>query len=185
MFDFIQEIKEARIYKNGDTLKGKTAEEIANSIFLMIMMLEILRNIDEDYAKKYAIQTLGYENFTAMRNNASDLHNLLAVLNNQDDYSEKIETNSKISVPALQIRRYLRDIENNLKDMSLDRQLFLKLEQFLGIKNSSFKQIRRNVADWRLNSDTEKTLIRRNIKNYLNNYNQQTDILIYFRNLAK
>ena len=88
-------------------------------------------------------------------------------------------------MPALQIRRYLRDIENNRKDMSLDRQLFLKLEQFLGIKNSSFKQIRRNVADWRLNSDTEKTLIRRNIKNYLNNYNQQTDILIYFRNLAK
>lgn len=185
MFDFIQEINEARIYKNGDTLKGKTADDLAVGVFLMIMMLEILRNIDKDYAKKYAIQTIGYENFTSMRGSASDLHNLLAVLANQEDYKDKIETNSKINVPVLQLRRYLRDIENDRKDISLDRQLFLKLEQFLNIKNSSFRQIRRNVADWRLNSTAEKTLIRRNIKNYLNNYNQQTDILVYFRDQAK
>jgi hypothetical protein len=120
-----------------------------------------------------------------MRSSASDLHNLIAVLHNQDDFSEKIETDANISIPVLQLKRYLRDIENDRKDASLDRQFFMKLEQFLKISNSSYRQIRRNVADWRLNSDTEKELICRNIKNYLNNYNQQTDILTYFRNLAK
>jgi len=183
VFDFIQELTESRMFRNQSTLKGKSAETLASVAFLSVMMIEIMRVIDPNYARRYAKETLSYENFTAMRNSASDLHNILTVLNNQTDYEDKITANARISVPVLQLRRYLRDIENGRKDQALDRQLFKTLEDFLSIKNSVYKKIRRNVGDWQLNSEAEKTNIRRTIKNELNQLSLQLDILQHFKTI--
>lgn len=181
MLDLIQELVEARLYRGTSTLEGKTAEEIAKISFLMIMMLEILRFEDSKLVSKYVADTLQYEQFDSMRSSASDLHNLLAVLNNQDKYKERIKVNHNISVPVLQLRRYLRDISANSKDRSLDRTFFTKLENFFKITDSNFKQIRRYVGDWHLVSDNEKNKIRKQIKNFLQNYGQQNDLLIDFK----
>lgn len=184
MFDFIQELTEARMFRNRDTLSGKRVEDLATVAFLSIMMIEIMRHIDPNYAKRYARETLSYENFTAMRSSASDLHNVLTVLNNQTDFEGKITPNSRIAVPVLQLRRYLRDLENGRKDRGLDRQLFKTLEDFLAVRNSVYKKIRRNVGDWDLNSEAEKKNIRRTIKNELNRISLQLDILQHFKSLT-
>ena len=182
MFDFIQEISEARLYRNGETLKGKTAEDIAKITFLTIMMLEILRTVDGSYTKKYAADTLPFQNFTAMRPSATDLHNLLSVLAEQDKYAGKIAVNHEISVPELQIRRWLRDIENGKKDVSLDRQLFLKLETYFRIKDSTLRNIRRDVADWSIASHSEKEAAINLIKQMANRLSQQSDLYQHFKN---
>lgn len=185
MFDFIQELNEARLYRGTSTLQGRSAEELAKISFLMIMMLEILRTEDAKFAVKYADQTLQYEQFEAMRTSATDLHNLLAVLNNQDDFEERITVNHNISVPVLQLRRYLRDISNKRKDRGLDRGLFIKLETFFKISDSTIKQIRRFVGDWHDVSNNEKADTRKQIKNMLQGYGQQNDLLIQFKTLIK
>jgi hypothetical protein len=185
MFDFIQELNEARLYRGTSTLEGRSAEELAKISFLMIMMLEILRTEDNSFARKYGEQTLQYEQFDAMRSNATDLHNLLAVLNNQDKYDERITVNHKISVPVLQLRRYLRDISNKRKDRGLDRSLFIKLEDFFKISDSNIRQIRRFVGDWYDVSNNEKANVRKQIKNMLQGYGQQNDLLIQFKTLIK
>lgn len=181
MFEFIEELTEARMYKGRDTLHGKTAAELAKVAYLMFMMLEILRTEDAEFAKKYVKETNWAENFSAMRTNLSDLHNLLAVLNNQDKFSDKITVDHSIAVPTLQIRRYMRDIEDNRKQRGLDRSFFKSLEDFLKIGDSQCKEARRAVADWHAAGDTEKGTIRRLIKNVLQPTNQQNDLLTQFR----
>ena len=181
MFEFFEELKEARMYRGTDTLQGKSAEELAKITYMMIMMLEILRTEDSEYVRKYVDNTIGYENFTHMRSNATDLHNLITVLNNQDNYSGRIKPNFNISVPVLQLRRYMRDISAGHKDRGLDRTLFMKLETFLKISDSQAKQIRRFVGDWNQTSEGEKNTIRKQIKNFLQNYGQQNDLLIQFK----
>jgi hypothetical protein len=178
---FLQELTEARMYRGRDTLQGKTAEELARVAYLMLMMLEILRTEDNSFAKNYSLNTLGSANFVGLRTGSSDLHNILAVLNNQNDYADRIIVNAAISVPTLQIRRYLRDIENDRKQIGIDRAFLKKLDDFFKISDSSLKEIRRVAADWNYASPTEKGTIRRQIKNALQSTNHQNDLLIHFR----
>jgi hypothetical protein len=181
MLDFIQELNEARLYRGASTLEGRSAEELAKITYMMIMMLEILRTEDPTFVKKYVEDTLGYENFESMRSTATDLHNLLAVLNKQDKYADRIRVNHNISVPVLQLKRYLRDITANQKDRGLDRTLFMKLENFFKISDSQVKQTRRFVGDWADVSPNEKATVRKQIKNFLQAYGQQNDLLIQFK----
>jgi hypothetical protein len=182
-FSFIKELTEARMFRNRDSLGSKTAADLAKISFLSLLALEIMRTLNPSYAKKYAIDTISYENFKSMRNNANDLYNLLSVLNNQTDYAGKIQSDPTVSIPALQIKRYLRDIENTRKDKSLDRQFFYKLESFLRITDSEYKELRRNVVDWNMNSSAEKRNVIRSIKHEMNKLSLQLDLLQQFKTL--
>jgi len=181
--EFIQELTEARMFRNRDTLSGKSAADLAKISFLSLLALEIMRTLNPSYAKKYALDTISYENFKSMRNNATDLHNLLSVLNNQIDYTGKIQSDPTVSIPALQIKRYLRDMENTRKDKSLDRQFFYKLESFLKITDPEYKELRRNVVDWNMNSSAEKRNVIRSIKHEMNKLSLQLDLLQQFKTL--
>lgn len=182
MFDLIQELTEARMFKGSDTLVGKSAEDVAKMAFSMLMMLEIIRNEDERWAKSYVNKTMPYTNFDSMRTSASDLHNLLAVLNNQDKYSARIKTNPRISVPVLGIRRYFREVEAGRKERGIDRSLFISIEDYFKITDSNLKKIRRNVADWWMVSDGEKQSTKRLLKNILQSTSHQADIYVHFKN---
>ncbi len=183
--EFVNELTEARMYKGEDTLKGKDVNDLATAAYLMLLMVEVLRSDDSDYVKDYAAKTIQYENFSALRSSATDLHNLLAVINNQNDYEESIKLNPNVSVPVLQLRRYLRDISAGKKQLGLDKELFLTLERFLGIKDSALKHIRRTVTDWQQSSKMERSSIRKQLKNFTPIAATQSDLLIYFRNLTQ
>jgi len=181
MLEFIEELKEARIYKGESTLENKTAEDIAKASFLCIMMLEILRHSDKEYARDYAKSTIAYENFEVLRMNTTDLQNMLAILNNQDKHAKRIKTDPNIAVPVLQIKRYMRDIANGNKDPNLDRQLFMTLERFFKISSGDYKNIRREVGDWKLAHKSDRTTVTKNINTFINRLqNIQPDIAVYF-----
>lgn len=180
MLDLIQELVEARLYRNADTLKGKTIDEIARNTYLMVLMLEILRYEDPDFAKKYARDTLAYENFDVMRAGGTDLHNLLAVIQDQNRY-DKVTSNPNISLPVLQMKRYLNSLTSTSADKGWNRSFLLKLEGFFKISNSGIKSARRSVLFWNDNSANEKASVRHDIKNYLLNSGQYTDLLIQFK----
>lgn len=184
MLEFIKELAEARIYKGTDILKGKSAVELAKLAYFMIMIIEILRWEDKSFAQQYVRATISYENFDAMRSNATDLHNLLAVLNNQDKFSGKIKTDAHISVPVLQLKRYLRDVESGKKDPGLDRAFLKSLEKFFKISDSAMREIRRDVADWNQGSASGKATTRNYIKNHVGMANLQTDLVLHFKNVA-
>lgn len=180
MLNFFEELKEARLFRGRETLKGKTADELGKVLYLMFMMIEILRAEDKLWAIEYVTNTMADEQFTSMRSNSTDMHNLIAILSNQNKYEGRITTNYKISPPLLQIKRYFRDILNDRKLRGVDRSFFKSLEDFLQISNGEFKNVRRTVADWNLASDTEKHTVRYAIKNLIRPTNQQNDLLIHF-----
>lgn len=181
-FEFLEEIKEARIYRDGGTLKGKSAQELAKITYLLILSLEILRNEDRAFARSYAGSTLPYENFRSMRNSATDLHNLLAVLGNQDKYQDKIQADFQINIPGLQLKRYFRDIINNRKERSLDRALFKQLEDYLKIRDGDLRRMRRIAGDWHIASSSERKTVIRDIRNLLNRLSINNDLFLHFRN---
>lgn len=181
-FDFIQELKEARMFRGSDTLRGKSARDVATMAFAMIMMLEILRSEDKEWTKSYVRSSMDHTNFGSMRTNASDLHNLLSAINSQDKYSARIKSDASISVPVLAIRRYFREILSGQKNLGLDRTLFQSLESAFKISDSNLRKVRRNVGDWWLASDTEKASTRRLLKNVLQSTAHQADIFVHFKN---
>jgi hypothetical protein len=180
-FSFLQELTEARMYRNTTTLSGKKAKELAKVAFLMFMMLEILRYEDKSFAKRYSLDSMWYDNFASLKSSSTDLHNVLSVLANQSKYADKITTDFTIAVPILQIRKYLRDIENDRKDRGWDRAFFKTLSEFLKITDADLKEMRIWVGDWLQASATEKRKLRLQIKNLLQATNHQNDLLIHFR----
>lgn len=183
MMDFIQELTEARLYRNSSTLDGKPAAELAKIAYIMFLVIEILRHEDKKYAVQYVKDTMYYDEFKHMRGSATDFHNVLSVLNNQEDYP--IQPDAQISVPLLQVKRYFRNIENNKVEAGLDRDLLIKLEHYLKISDTQLKHIRRTVAFWTSASNNEKFTVSKELKNLLNSLGHQSDISVYFRNLVQ
>lgn len=155
----IRELTEARIFYNADTLKGKSAEMIAELAFTMILALEMMRHLDASFALKYADKTYKYQDFEKMYNGATDLYNLLVVLGNQSDFADHIIANPNISFPKLQFKRYLRDIMARRVDNVADRTFLYKLEGCFKINDSFLKTVRRAIVDWGdLDADEKKHL---------------------------
>ena len=88
---FITELTEARMFYDGKDLKGRSAEDIAGLAYLIIMLLQIIRYDYPSQAKSYASDTARYKQYETMHYSATDLSNLLAVLNNQENYDDKIK----------------------------------------------------------------------------------------------
>jgi len=181
MLDFIQELTESRMYKGSDTLRGKTAKELARVTYLMILILEILRKEDNKFAQDYAQQTLAYDDFDHMRTNATDLHNLISVLTHQDKYANRIKEDKTISMPSLQTKRHLRDMIRGVYVKQMVLQYLLTVERFLKIDDSLLKQMRRQVGEWHVLSDREKREVQRKIKSILSSMNQWNDIYTHFK----
>lgn len=182
--DFVQELTEARLYKNADTLAGKSIEELARSAYLMVLILELMR-VDDTYntwIRNYTRDTNNYGQFEKMRPGATDLHNLFAILATQSEYKDKITLNAGISLPILQSKRWLKTIENkdyNLRDSS---EYVLKLESFLKIPNGRLKDFRRDVLSAVKGSKTDQRRIHTELRNYIDNLGIRTDLYMYFRN---
>lgn len=181
MLEFIQEMNEAKLFQNRDTLDGKTIKDLASTTYLMILILELLRTEEPKYAKSYANKTMIYDDFNKMRSNTTDLHNIVSILDNQEDYESKIKIDKTVTLPMFGLKRYLRDIQEDRKDPTQDRQLFIKLENQLKISSSTLKNIRRIVADWRSATSTEKRSTRNNIRTEFNKLSWQNDIFLHYK----
>jgi hypothetical protein len=180
---FLQELVEGRIYRDGSTVRGKSAEQIADLVFLMFMLLEIMRFEDKGFAKDYANAIVKWQEFNSMKHSANDMYNLLAVLSNQDTYDAFIGSNHAIAIPTLQLFRYLRDLTRDTQSHNLDRQFLAKLEDFL--KVTKYKSIRRIVADWSSSTDSERKGVLTTIHREFQAKGPQTDIYTGSKNHIK
>jgi hypothetical protein len=85
-----------------------------------------------------------------MHYSATDLGNLIAVLNNQDDFADKIKANPRVNIPLFAINRYLSDTRSGSISPNDDATFFYRLEDYLRLySNSVFRKLRRDVGDWR------------------------------------
>lgn len=179
--NIFQELTEARMFGNVETLDGKKSSELAEMAYLMMLMLELQRkDMNHEKAKKYAQATIKYNDFESLRLGGTDLHNLLAVLNHIDAYEGRVIINSKVSVPALTLRRYFKDVRDNRHEPRLDREIFARLEFELSIHDSQLKNLRRAILSWDLSNKSEKDLVYQTVRKLLNKHAYRSDIAVEF-----
>jgi len=184
---FIKELIEARMFTGSDDLKNKSANQIAEIVFLMFIMIEVIRQFKPDYAANYATDTLRYNTYENLHYAGTDLGNLLAVLNNQDTFKAYIKAESGVSIPLFQINRYLRDVSSKSKGShSDDVSFFWRLEDFLKLYgNSLLRQLRRDVGNWKDLTRANKEQIYLILRREFDKRSSSVDMYLYFKSEFK
>ena len=156
---FIQgELTEARMFQKAEDVKGLSASNIAELVYLIFMLLQMIRQHTPSKSSSYAGDTMTYNTYDNMHYSGTDLANLLAVLNNQDTFGDRIMVDKGISIPLFQINRFLQAVRSSSKSsQSDDVTFFYKLENYIKISsNAAFRQMRRDIANWNDLSYSEK-----------------------------
>ena len=152
LLPFIDSLVEARMFYGVKDIKGMSADEIAQIVFLMFMMLEVIRHYKPNYTADYARDTLKYNTYDNLHYSGSDLGNLIAVLNNQDTFEKDIKPHTGVSIPLFQINRYLGQLTSKATSKSAhndDVTFFWRLEDYLKLSGQSLlRQLRRDIGNW-------------------------------------
>lgn len=170
---FINELTEARLFRNTSQIQGHSAKELAVLMYSTILCLEALRHVDSRNASAYAWDTIFFGDFSKTRPAASDLFNMMAILNNQDNYEGVIKTDYDISPAVLEVKGYLRRVVNGTAPVVQDRFVLINLGEMLGIYQSDLQSARRTIAFWDSHTNLERRLALdaavRNVKRYSSN----------------
>tara|TARA_B100002019_G_scaffold293146_1_gene318992 strand:- start:827 stop:1489 length:663 start_codon:yes stop_codon:yes gene_type:complete len=159
MFEFIrEEITEARYIRTGGDTVGRNMNDIAESYFEQLLMLQQMRFENPAFAKKYAKDTLKFMNFTGVKAGGTDLHNLASIVNNPSKYPG-ITSKGNIRFDELGFKRYLRDIIAGKDSTAMDRTFLMRQQKQLGIDSSFLKAARRVSADYGRTSAGERTAL--------------------------
>jgi len=179
---FIQELAEARLYFDADDVKGKSADDIAAIIFLMFMLLEVVRKSNPSFTSSYADQTMRYNTYESIHYAGTDLGNLLAVLNNQETYKDRIKTNFNISIPLFQINRYLSAVRSNSNSRQEDATFFWRLDDYLRAYHfPALRLLRRDIVDWHNATHADKTRIIMMLRREFDKRSSSNDLYLWFR----
>ena len=147
-YSFIrEEITEARYIRTGRDALGRDMNDVAESYFEQLLMLQQMRFENPAFAKKYAKDTLKFMNFSSIKPGGTDLHNLASIINNPNKY-KGVTSGGAIRFDELGFKRYLRDIVAGRDNTAMDRTFLMKQQKNLGIDSSFLKQARRVSADY-------------------------------------
>lgn len=176
---FLQELTETRLFRDAIYFKGKSAEQLAELVIMLILTLEILRHVSPRSAAEYAEKTMRFQDFDRLRLSVTDLHNLIVVLHNQKDYEHLINANPNITIPFMQLRQYFRDMANGRELTTHDEYFLIRLEDYLKVSN--FKSIRRIITNWDKEPESAKynTLCR--LRQEFSNKGYQLDLWTDYR----
>lgn len=176
-YEFLEELKESRMFRGVAGLRGQRAYELGRVLYVAMLGLELTRQFDERRSQMYAYRTLQYHDFDQMRNGTTDVANLVSVLSNQNDYAERIQVDFDVHAPALQLQSYMQRLRMGINSPSLDRQFFINLEYSLNISDSTLTGIRRVVLDWKRSNNWEKRTAVSNLRRELQRHAMLLDIV--------
>ena len=170
--DFIKELHEARLTRQGGALKTLTYTDCCERAYLTMLILEVLRKFPNTaaYAHGYAKKTSGHDNYNHFRMSSTDLYNFIYFIVGDKDALDKLKDPGAASImrkstqfPLMAFNRYVSKLK--LGGASLpqqDQQTFINIESALKITNSDYKAIRRNVFSFQsLSSNSKKQLVTR------------------------
>jgi len=183
MLEFIQDLKEARMFRGAGGLRGQSAHQLGKTLYVALLALELARKIDEYAVRNYAVKTLQFGDFDSMRMGTTDVANLVCILNNQSEYEEKIQVDFDVSAPMLQINSYMQNLKQRYFSSGMVRQFFLNLEAMLQINDSTLWSVRRTVIDWRRATDMEKRMAIDNIRREIHRHSLLLDIVELLPNM--
>ncbi len=170
--EFIKELHEARLTRQGGALKSLTYTDCCERAYLTMLIMEVLRKFPNTaaYAHGYAKKTAGHDNYSHFRMSGTDLYNFIYFIVGDKEALDKLKDpgaatlmRSRTQFPLMAFNRYVSKLK--LGGASLpqqDQQTFINIESALKITNSDYKAIRRNVFSFQsLSSNSKKQLVTR------------------------
>jgi hypothetical protein len=184
---FITEVlTEARMFQKAEDLNGLTSEKLADLVYLMIMMLQVIRYSNPSWAANYASQTYAFNTYQNLNYSATDLANLLAALNHQDTFEHWVKVDKQVSIPIFQINRYLLDVKSKTISYNEDATFFWRLEDYLRLySKGNFRFLRRNVGDWKNLNRVDKLRVIYILRQEFDKRMSNTDMYLWFKQSFK
>ena len=170
--DFIKELHEARLTRQGGALKTLTYTDCCERAYLTLLIMEVLRRYPNfaAYAHGYAKKTAGHDNYKHFRMSGTDLYNFIYFIVGDKEALDKLKDpgaatlmRSRTQFPLMAFNRYVSKLKLGGAGLpQQDQQTFINIESALKITNSDYKAIRRNVFSFQsLSSNSKKQLITR------------------------
>ena len=170
--DFIKELHEARLTRQGGALKSLTYTDCCERAYLTMLIMEVLRKFPNTaaYAHGYAKKTSGHDNYNHFRMSSTDLYNFIYFIVGDKDALDKLKDPGAASImrrstqfPLMAFNRYVSKLKmGGAGNAQQDQQTFINIESALKITNSDYKAVRRNVFSFSsLSSNSKKQLVTR------------------------
>ena len=170
--EFIKELHEARLTRQGGALKTLTYTDCCERAYLTMLILEVLRKFPNmaAYAHGYAKKTSGHDNYNHFRMSSTDLYNFIYFIVGDKDALDKLKDPGAASImrrstqfPLMAFNRYVSKLKmGGAGNAQQDQQTFINIESALKITNSDYKAVRRNVFSFSsLSSNSKKQLVTR------------------------
>jgi len=161
--DFLSSLFEARMTRDSSDQKVLTYTDCAERLYLTLLILQLLNQYPtyRQLASKYARDTK-HSNYDRFRMYSTDLYNFVYFVTGDDEALNKLKDpesakamRKKSSFPTMAFNRYLSELQRGLISPSL-MQVFLNIENGLAIRNTDYKNIRRNLFTFNDVSNREK-----------------------------
>ena len=169
--EFIKELHEARLTRQGGALKSLTYTDCCERAYLTMLIMEVLRKFPNTaaYAHGYAKKTAGHDNYKHFRMSGTDLYNFIYFIVGDKEALDKLKDpgaatlmRSRTQFPLMAFNRYVSKLKLGGTGSRQDQQTFINIESALKITNSDYKAIRRNVFSFQsLSSNSKKQLVTR------------------------
>lgn len=180
--DFIHgELLEARMLRYMANAEGRSADQLAGLMFACLLGVEMLRRTDPSAAASYAKNTVMVGDFDQMKSSASDLYNIMTILDNQADFEGVIRTNYSVSPALLETKSYLRRVMTVPHTTVQDRFVLSNVAQHLQISHGGLLLARRVISYWEDHSPAERRGAHDMIERYIRSVGPGLDILALIR----
>lgn len=179
-FEFLEELNEARLYRNLKDVKQVPVSRLADNFFTAVLAISLMRLLNAKAAQRYAAYTIQIGNVDKWRITDSDLHNLAYMLMHQGDFPRIIKDRFA-TVPKLQFTQWLRNISHDKIDREYDRRFLLRLQKDMAIHDPTLRTCRRIIADWELSSPEEKKMAAGKVYQHLQHEMLQADLFILYQ----
>lgn len=155
--DFIQELFEGRMIRNENNAKVLTYTDCCERTYLSMLILELLRQFPKYKIASvaYAKDTSRYTGYKAFRPSGTDLYNLIYFVDGDDAAMEKLKDpdaakrmKDQTTFPTMAVNRYLTQVGAGSTPIGVGG-LLIRLETALKISNTTYKDIRRIITNFR------------------------------------
>lgn len=166
-FSFLQDLYESRMTKDNGNSKKLTYTDAGERMYLTLLALETMRQFPDfnEYVKRYAKKTAGFETYKYYRIMGTDLYNFIYFLAGDSGAQAKLKDpesaeilKAKTRLPTADINRYIRSLANGTEP-ALISKMFVGIENALNITNTDYKAIRRSLSEWAKLTRSEKRLL--------------------------
>ena len=153
MMEFIKDLQESRMTRQGSTVKQLTYSDCCENMYLILLTLDIMSKFPSQtsFTRMYArkSRSLKYDKFKI---DSTDLHNLIYFITGDEEALGKLRdpgaarrTQGRVAFPLRDVQQYLANMASGQGSFA-PQQMFIRIENGLSINNRDYKEIRRYLV---------------------------------------